>query len=309
MEKLFQVTVLGCAAATPTSARFTTAQVVQFHNKLFLLDCGEAAQIQIRRMRLPMMRINHIFISHLHGDHFLGLPGLLFSYHLMDRKKQLHIYSPPGLQEIIQVHFKISGTEPSYPIVFHDVQQGGLTIYEDRYISVETLEMEHRLPTFGYLFKEKPRLRNIKKEKIEEYDIPIERIPGIKAGKDFEDQKGNMISNQELTHEPPAPRRYAFCSDTSYTEKFLNQIRGVDLLYHEATFLKEKGMMAREKSHSTTLEAATIAQKAKVKQLLLGHYSARYDDTNQFVEEASEIFPNTLLADEGKIFQVGSRES
>ncbi len=307
MEKLFQVTILGCAAATPTSARHTTAQVLQFHNKLFLLDCGEAAQIQMRKFRLPMMRINQIFISHLHGDHYLGLPGLLFSYHLMARKKELHIYSPPGLEEIIKVHFNVSGMEPSYPIIFHDVQQGGIKIYEDRYLRVETLEMDHRLPAFGYLFREKPRLRNMIREKIEEYNIPIERIPGIKAGKDFQDQQGHVVSNQELTHEPPPPRAYAFCSDTSYTENFLDQIHGADLLYHEATFLKEQGKMAREKSHSTTVEAATIAKKAQVKQLLLGHYSARYDNTNLFIEEASEVFADTLLADEGKVFQVGNR--
>lgn len=306
MGKKFQLTVLGCAAATPTSARHTTAQALQYHNRLFLLDCAEGTQIQLRRFRLPMMRINHIFISHLHGDHYLGLPGLLFSWHLLDRKQEVHIYSPPGLKEIMDVHFRISALEPRYSIHYHELHSAGQKIYEDKYLRVETIEMDHRVSTFGFLFREKPLLRNIRKEKIEEHGIPIEMMAGIKQGKDFQDSLGNIIPNQQLTLDPPRPRTYAFCSDTAYTEGFLEQIRGADLLYHEATFLQDKAGMAGEKKHSTTQEAATIALKAEVKQLLLGHYSARYDDMNLFLEEACRLFPNTLLAEEGSVFQVSS---
>jgi ribonuclease Z len=304
MEKMFQVTILGCAAATPTSVRHTTAQVLQYHNKLFLLDCAEGAQIQMRKFRLPMMRVNHIFISHLHGDHYLGLPGLLFSYHLLGRDRELHIYSPPGIKEIIDVHFRVAGFELAYQVVYHDLSRGGEIIYQDKYLCVETLEMDHRIPTFGFLFREKPMLRNIRKNKIQEYSIPWENINQIKAGADFSDAKGNIIPNEELTIKPAASRAYAFCSDTAYTEKFLEQINQVDLLYHEATFLKKAGSMAREKTHSTTVEAALIAKKANARQLLLGHYSARYDDMNLFLEEASEVFPNTILAEEGKVILI-----
>lgn len=304
MEKLFQVTILGCAAATPTSIRHTTAQALQFHNKVFLLDCAEGTQIQIRKLRLPMMKINNIFISHLHGDHYLGLAGLVFSYHLLGRKKELNIYSPPGLQEIIEVHLRVSGVSPVFPMVFHELHSGGQQIYEDKYLTVETIEMDHRISTFGFLFREKPLLRNIRKEKIIEYSIPLERIAGIKAGNDFEEGRGIMVPNEELTIAPPLPRTYAFCSDTGYTEGFLEQIKGADLLYHEATFLQDKVDMAREKKHSTTVQAATIAKKAGVKKLVLGHYSARYDDMNLFLEEASQVFADTILAEEGKIISV-----
>jgi ribonuclease Z len=308
MEKIFQVTILGCSAATPTSVRHTTAQALLYHNKLFLLDCAEGTQIQIRRYKLPMMRINHIFISHLHGDHYLGLAGLLFSYHLLGRKNHIHIYAPPGLEEIINVQFRITRLEPQFPMIFHDLTKGGELIYEDRHLTVETLEMEHRLPAYGFLFREKPLPRNIRKEKIAEYNIPISSMAGLKAGRDFTTAAGQVIANEVLTTAPTPPRTYAFCSDTAYTEKFMEQIRGADLLYHEATFLQDKADIAREKTHSTTVEAATLAQKAGVKKLLLGHYSARYKDMDLFRQEAAGVFPNTLLAEEGKVVQVGEGE-
>jgi ribonuclease Z len=305
MNKIFQTYILGCSAATPTSDRHTTAQLLNFHNKYFMLDCSEGAQKQLRRMRLPMMKIDHIFISHLHGDHYLGLAGLLFSYHLLGRTKTLHIYAPEGLQEIIDLQFKVSQHEPAYSIHFHVVYEGGQLVYEDKNLTVETIAMKHRIPTFGYLFREKPALRNMRKDALEHYNIPIEQISNIKSGNDFVRENGEVIPNYKLTKNPPAPRSYAFCSDTGYTEQYVDQIKNVDLLYHEATFLHDKVDIARQKTHCTSIDAATIAKKAGVKQLMLGHYSARYDDMKLFVDEAKSIFQNTILAEEGMCVEVG----
>ncbi|MBW6498518.1 MAG: ribonuclease Z [Bacteroidales bacterium] len=305
MRRKFQVHILGSSAATPTSLRHTTSQVLAYNNKYFLLDCGEGTQMQMRRLKLPMMKIDHIFISHLHGDHYLGLPGLLFSLHLLGRKKDLHVYAPAGMQQIIEVQFTLSQLVPMYKVTFHELTAGGQQIYEDRYLTVETMEMEHRIQAFGFLIKEKEMNRNLRKESILKYKIPREQMAAIKDGADLLRSGGKTIPNHEITEAPPPPRSYAFCSDTSYTEKFLNQIKGADLLYHEATFLHDKAAIAAEKTHSTTIEAATLAQKAGVKQLLLGHYSARYNDLELFTEEARQVFPNTLLAEEGKVIKVG----
>lgn len=296
---------MGSSAATPTSLRHTTAQVLAYNNKYFLLDCGEGTQMQLRRMKLPMMKIDHIFISHLHGDHYLGLPGLLFSLHLLGRKKDLHVYAPAGMQQIIEVQFTLSQLVPMYKVIFHELSAGGQHIYEDRYLRIETMEMEHRIPAYGFLIKEKAMNRNLRKESILKYKIPRGQMAAIKDGADLMRPGKKSIPNHEITEAPPLPRSYAFCSDTAYTEKFLQQIIGADLLYHEATFLHDKAAIAAEKTHSTTIEAATLAQKAGVKQLLLGHYSARYNDLEQFTEEARPVFANTQLAEEGKVFQVG----
>lgn len=305
MQRKFQVHILGCSAATPTSLRHTTSQVLAYHNKYFLLDCGEGAQMQLRRLKLPLMKIDHIFISHLHGDHYLGLPGLLFSLHLLGRKKDLHIYAPKGIEQIISVQFTLSELVPLYNIVYHDISRGEECIYEDRYLTVETMEMTHRIPCFGFLFREKSPKRNLRKESILQYSIPRDQMDAIKEGADLHLPGGKTISNQKITIEPPRARAYAFCSDTAYSEAFLHQISGADLMYHEATFLADKAAIAAEKTHSTTIEAATLAQKAGAGQLLLGHYSARYNDLQEFTREARQVFPNTVLAEEGRIFPVG----
>jgi len=305
MRRKFQVHILGSSAATPTSLRHTTAQVLAYNNKYFLLDCGEGTQMQLRRLKLPMMKIDHIFISHLHGDHYLGLPGLLFSLHLLGRKKDLNVYAPLGMQQIIEVQFTLSQLVPMYKVIFHELTAGRQHIYEDRYLNVETMEMEHRIPAYGFLIKEKEMNRNLRKESILKYKIPREQMAAIKDGADLVRPGGKAIPNHEITEAPPRPRSYAFCSDTAYTEKFLQQIKGADLLYHEATFLHDKAAIAAEKTHSTTIEAAMLAQKAGVKQLLLGHYSARYNDLEMFTEEARQVFTSTQLAEEGKVFQVG----
>jgi ribonuclease Z len=306
MSKNFRLHILGCSAAIPTSERHTTAQLFNHHNKYFLLDCAEGTQMQLRRLRLPMMKINHIFISHLHGDHYLGLPGLLFSFHLLGRTKSLNIYAPEGLEEIIQLQFRISKLKTLFPIKFHLISEGQQLLYEDSNITVETIEMDHRLKTFGFLFREKAALRNMRKDAIEQYRIPVEQIGNIKAGKDFVAPDGRLIPNDHITTNPPQPRMYAFCSDTGYTEQYIDQIKGADLLYHEATFLHDKVDIARQKTHCTTIDAATIALKAGVKQLMLGHYSARYDDMKLFEEEAKSVFPNTILAEEGMCVDLGN---
>ena len=274
-----------------------------------MLDCSEGAQKQLRRMRLPMMKIDHIFISHLHGDHYLGLAGLLFSYHLLGRTKALNIYAPEGLQEIIELQFKVSDHQPAYPLYFHVIREGGQQIYEDKSITVETIAMMHRIPTYGYLFREKQALRNIRKDAIEHYNIPIDQISKIKSGEDLVRENGEIVPNHKLTKDPSAPRTYAFCSDTGYTGQYLNQIKNVDLLYHEATFLHDKVEIARQKTHCTSIDAATIAKKAGVGQLLIGHYSARYDDMKLFEKEAKTVFSNTILAQEGLCVEIGENKN
>ncbi|HSV89157.1 MAG TPA: ribonuclease Z [Bacteroidales bacterium] len=305
MLRKFQVHILGSSAAAPTSLRQTSAQLVAYHNKFFLLDCGEGTQIQLRRFRLSILKIDHIFISHLHGDHYLGLPGLLLTMHLLGRKKELKVYAPPGIREIIEVHFTYSQLEPCYPVLYTEIMSGGQRLYEDKYLSVESIGMKHRIPTYGFLLKEKNQIRNLRKESLFEYDIPRDQIAAIKTGADYVIPGGTVIPNHEITMPPPKPRVYAFGSDTTYTEDFLDQIRGADILYHEATFLDNMAVIASEKMHSTTTQAAQIASKAAVKSLLLGHYSARYNDLEEFLQEARKIFPNTWLAEEGNVFRVG----
>jgi len=305
MLRKFEVNILGCSAAAPTSLRQTSAQLVAYHNKFFLLDCGEGTQIQLRRYKFSILKIDHIFISHLHGDHYLGLPGLLFTMHLLGRKRELKVYAPPGMREIIEVQFNISQLEPGYPVVFNEVLSGNQRLYEDKYLTIDSIAMKHRIPTFGFLLKEKPQSRNIRKESLLAYNIQRDQIAGIRTGADFEIPGGAVVPNHEITTPAPSPRAYAFGSDTAYTEDFLEQIRGADLLYHEATFLSDKAPIAAEKLHSTTTQAAQIALKAGVKCLLMGHYSARYNDLEEFTREARQIFPNSLLAEEGKVFCVG----
>ncbi len=305
MSELFVTNILGSSAAIPTSLRHTSAQLLQHHNRYFLLDCAEGSQMQLRRYGHPLMKIDHIFISHMHGDHYLGLPGLLFTFHLLGRDKELHVYSPPGMEEIIELQYRISQLRPSFEIRYHELLDGRQIIYSDDRLRVETLAMDHRIPTYGFLFKEQPAPRKIKKSSIRKYKIPIHQMGDIKAGKDYTDADGKVIPNAAITLDPPPPRSYAFCSDTAYTEQFLPQVRGVDLLYHEATFTHDKAVIAREKAHSTAREAATLASKAGAKELLIGHFSARYKELDALLEEAAAIFPRSKLAREGESHVIG----
>ncbi len=309
MSVAFQTHILGASAAIPTSLRHTSAQLLRHHSSYFLLDCAEGTQMQLRRYGFPLMKINHIFISHLHGDHYLGLPGLLFTYHLLGREKTLHLYSPPGLEEIIETQYRISQLSPSFDIVYHELVEGDQSIYEDTQLWMETIAMEHRLPAFGLLIREKPSPRKIKKGTIKKHKIPIEQMAEIKGGKDLIKADGTRIPNALITSDPPPARSYAWCSDTAYTEQFLPQIQGVDLLYHEATFLHDKADIAREKTHSTAFEAASLAKTAGAKKLLLGHFSARYKELDDLIAEARKVFPNSLLAIEGECVGIGTEES
>ncbi len=307
MQKpIFQTTILGSSGAMPTSSKHTSTQLLKYDNKLFLLDCSEGTQMQLKRMKAPIMKINNIFISHLHGDHYLGLPGLLFTLHLLGREKELNLYSPPGLSEIIKMQFDICKMKLAYKINYHDLEKGGETIFEDSSLKIETIEMLHSIPSFGFLFTEKQGVKNIKKEYVTKYDMPFNKIIDIKNGSDYITSQGQILPNEKITIPPPSPRIYAFCSDTVYTEYFIDQIKGANMLYHEATFRKEFSDIARQKFHATTTEAATIALKANVKKLLIGHYSARYNDKElgSYLEEAKTIFSNTCLAEETKTYKI-----
>ena len=301
----FDLTILGCSSATPTSSRHPTAQVLNVHERFFLIDCGEAAQIQLRRFKIKIQRIDHIFISHLHGDHYLGLPGLLGTLHLLGRNKQLHIYSPAGLKEIIDTNHYHSKTFLKYDAVFHVLdKKSSERIFEDDKITIETIPMNHRIPCYGFLFREKQLHGNIRKEKIDEYHIPVQQMHRIKTGEDFISSDGKRIANSELTTPPPSPRSYAYCSDTLYNESYIEQIRNANLLYHEATFADDRIARAKETHHCTAKQAGDIAKKANAKQLIIGHYSARYHELDILLNEAKQVFENTVLAMEGETYKV-----
>jgi ribonuclease Z len=301
----FELTILGCSSATPTSTRNPTAQLLNIAERFFLIDCGEATQIQLRKYKLKFQRINHIFISHLHGDHYFGLMGLLSSLHLLGRTVALHLYCPAELQEIIEIQFKHSQTYLKYPIVYHHHKYlANDLIFEDDKVEVRTIVLNHRIPCCGFLFTEKPMLANISKDVLKTYQIPVSQILAIKEGADFITATGETIPNKILVSHPSKQRSYAYCSDTCYDERIIESIKGVDLLYHEATFLNDLLQRAKETYHSTALQAATIAKKAEVNQLMIGHYSARYRDLQPLLDEAQSVFSNTLLAKEGESITV-----
>ena len=301
----FEVTILGANGAIPAHHRHPTSQFIHFHGQGYLIDCGEGTQMQMAKYNIKRGRLDHIFISHLHSDHFLGLMGLLTSFNLNYRETPLHIYGHYGIEEIVYTHFKHSETTLRYPLHFHPiVADAPRVIFENNMLTVETIILQHRIPTTGFLFREKAGLRKIISAKIEQYDIAHTDIPAIKHGSDYTTTTGVVIPNLELTLEPTPPRSYAFCSDTSYTESYIEQIKNVTLLYHEATFAVEHTFRAAETMHCTTTEAATIAQKAQVGKLLIGHFSARYAALEPLLAESQTIFPNTPLATEGVAFEV-----
>jgi ribonuclease Z len=295
----FELTILGCSSATPTSTRNPTAQLLNIAERFFLIDCGEATQIQLRKFKLKFQRINHIFISHLHGDHYLGIIGLLSSMHLMGRTIDMHLYCPGELQEIIEIQFKHSQTFLNYNLVYHPHRYiNNDLVFEDERVEVRTVVLNHRIPCCGFVFAEKQVQPSITKDVIEQYDLQIEEIIAIKNGEDYT-HKGETIPNHQLVKKYK-PRKYAFVSDTCYDERILECIQSVDLLYHEATFLNELLARAKETFHSTALQAGSIAQKAAVGKLMIGHFSARYKDLQPLLEEAQLNFSNTVLAVEGE---------
>jgi ribonuclease Z len=302
----FDLTILGSNSAVPAFGRHPTSQVLRYKTSKYLIDCGEGTQFQLSRFKVKRGTINNIFISHLHGDHYFGLVGLVNSFRLNGRKEPLNIFGPPQLLDIIKIQVKIDDEQFGYPVTFYPLTFGvSEKIFEDDNLEVFTIPMEHKIDCNGFLFKEKPRPRKIISDKIREHQISHEYIEFIRKGANFQKEDGTIVPNNELTEDPAPSVSYAFCSDTLYTENFLQLIDGVDLLYHEATFTNDSADKAKERFHSTAAEAATIAVKANVKKLLIGHFSARYADLQPLLEEAKSIFPNTQLATEGEIFQVG----
>ncbi len=306
MQK-FEVTILGCSSATPTSKRNPSSQLVNIADRYFLLDCGEGTQVQLRKYKLKFQRINHIFISHMHGDHYFGLMGLLSSMHLLGRTIDLHLYAPAVLKEVIDIQYKHSETRLNYKLIFHPLNANhSELLFEDDKLTVETIILNHRIPCTGFLFKEKDKPRKITKDKIAEFKIPITWLNRIKAGENFVNNEGVMIPNEEITGAPIPLYSYAYCSDTCYDERLIKHLTGVDTLYHEATFMDDMQQRAKDTFHSTTKQAATIAQKSGVKKLIIGHYSARYSDLQPLLDEAQSVFPNTVLALEGNQYLISS---
>lgn len=302
----FSITLLGTSSASPQPGRFTSAQVLHAQERLYLIDCGEGTQMRMTDFQVRRSKISQIFISHLHGDHFYGLMGLLTSYALNDRRDPIDIFSPPGLEEIVKVmSLPQGGGAFPFPLRFHivDTTKHQL-IFEDKTLRVYSIPLAHRIPTSGFLFVEKERPRNILPEKIEQYDIPYKKIPAIKQGADLELPNGQVIPNAELTIDPPPPRSYAYCSDTRFKPDIVPMIKDVDVLYHEATFMQSELQNAIETMHSTAAEAATIAKNAGAKQLLLGHFSTRYKDIQPLLAEAQAIFPNALAGEDGMTVEV-----
>ena len=301
----FTLNILGSSSALPTSTRFPTAHLLNIDEHFFLIDCGEGTQIQLRKYKLRFGRIHHIFISHLHGDHIYGLWGLISSYGILGRKEDLHIYAPPEIEQIVSNHLYLYENTLPFNIIYHYLNcNRSERIFENDKLFVETIPLKHRIPTCGFLFKEKVRSRNIKKELIELYNIPIREILKIKKGADFVTEDGKVIPNKKLTKPPYNPRSYAYCSDTVFNESIITKIKNVDLLYHEATYKHDLEKLAKETFHSTSMQAATIANKANVKKLLIGHFSARYKDISLLLEEAKSIFENTYAVEDGSSFKV-----
>jgi ribonuclease Z len=305
-----KVTVLGSGSALPTSERFPSAHVLNMHERLFLIDCGEGTQMQLRRNRIRFGKINHIFISHLHGDHVFGLYGILSTFNLMGRVASLHIYAPENYNTMLRSHLADFDIHLNYEIDFIPLAgKNPVKILDDKYLTVTSFPLQHRVPAFGFLFAEKPHDRNIIKESIDRYEIPALRIPAIKKGEDFITKDGTLIKNEGITVPGPPSLSYAYCSDTKYFKRLPSFVKGVDLLYHEATFDKSLEGLAKTTGHSTTIDAAKTAADAGVGSLIIGHFSARYKDILPLVEEARNLFPMTVPALDGHTYEVGSHIS
>lgn len=300
-----KLTILGCYAATPRTLTNPTSQVLDINNHLFLIDCGEGTQVQLRKSKIKFSRINHIFISHLHGDHFFGLPGLISTFRLLGRDKEIHIYGPKGIKEAITMLLKLGDSWTNYPLRFHELtSKESELIYEDAKVSVTTIPLDHRIYTNGFLFKEKLAKRKLNIEAVAKYKVDKAYFQNIKNGKDITLDNGKIISNSELSFDPPEPKSYAYCSDTAYKPEIVPQISKVDALYHESTFLDSEMHLSTRTKHATAKEAAAIAKAAEVGTLILGHYSTRYKSIELFKKEAQTVFDEVELADDGKVFEI-----
>jgi ribonuclease Z len=298
---------LGCGSALPTTKHFLSSQVVNLRDKLYMIDCGEGSQLQFRALKLKFQRLNHIFISHLHGDHCFGLPGLISTLGLLGRTADLHIYAQPDAEKIFLPIFSYFCKELSYKVFFHSFNPArSELIFEDRTLKVSTIPLKHRVPSAGFLFEEKPKSPHIIREMIDFYRIPISQINAIKEGAAFVTPEGESIPHTVFTKPAEPPHKYAYCSDTAYSEKIIPLIEDVDLLYHEATFSHEDVKRAKETFHSSARQAAQIAHAAHAKKLVIGHFSARIIDESILLREAQEIFPNTILANEGLTIEIGT---
>ena len=301
----FKVHILGCGSALPTLQHNASSQIVELREKLFMIDCGEGTQMQLRRSRIHFSKIIAVFISHLHGDHCFGLPGMISTFGMTGRTAPLHIYAPAAFEPILDqtLSFFCQGLE--FKVVFHAVDTTqNKVVYEDRSLTVETIPLQHRIDCCGYLFREKPILPHIRRDMIDFYKIPISQINNIKAGADWVTAEGEVIANSRLTTPAEPARSYAYCSDTRYIKTLHELVKGVSTLYHESTYSAEDAERARLYWHSTSQDAAKVARDASVGKLLLGHFSARYNNESQLLEEAKEIFPNSYLTREGATFDI-----
>jgi len=302
---MIELTILGCHSATPRENKHTSSQLIEVAGNLFLIDCGEGTQMQLRKSKAKFSRIKHIFISHLHGDHFYGLIGLISTFRLLGRTTDLHIYGPVGIKESITLQLKLANSWTNYSLYFHELSSTeSELIYEDEGVTVSTIPLDHRVYTNGFLFTTKSKLLKINTQAIEGLELEHFHFKQLQQGQSIELSNGELIENEKLTFSPDPPKQYAYCSDTAYNEKIIPLIKGVDLLYHEATFLESHSDLAAKTKHSTALQAAKIAQAAQVKKLVLGHYSNRYDDKAAFIDEASRIFEMVFLAEDLKTFSI-----
>ncbi|MFB9119652.1 ribonuclease Z [Bergeyella porcorum] len=304
------LTILGFNSAIPTINSAPTAQFLEMDERHFLIDCGEGTQVQLRKAKAKFSRINHIFISHLHGDHCFGLPGLIASFRLLGRETPLHIYGPKGIKEMLETIFRITETHQGFEVIYHELDKNySEKIYEDNRVEVFTIPLNHRIYCNGYLFREKPKERHLNMEEIAKYpEIETCDYRNLKLGKDFVLSDGYILKNEILTKAPSPSVSYAFCSDTRYLESVVPIIENVDVLYHEATFLHDLKEMADYTGHTTALEAAQIAQKAKVGKLILGHFSNRYSDLSVFTDEARAVFPNTFLPKQLEAIEIVAKD-
>lgn len=300
-----KLTILGCHSATPREYKHTTSQLLEIRGNLFLIDCGEGTQMQLRKSKIKFSRIQHIFISHLHGDHFYGLIGLISTFRLLGRTAPLTIYGPKGIKEIITLQLKLAKSWTDYELHFKELESTvSVPLYEDEHVKVATIPLDHRVYTNGFLFSTKSEKRKIKSKAIAGLDLKPFHFLQLQDGFSIQLENGNTYKNEELTAAPDPPKQYAYCSDTAYNKALIDRVAGVDLLYHESTFLELHKELAKKTKHSTAKEAADIAQKAGVKKLMLGHYSNRYSDKNDFIKEASVIFENVILSEDLKSFSV-----
>ncbi len=301
-----KLSILGCHSATPRSFAYPTSQFLEMNGDYFLIDCGEGTQLQLRKHKIKFSKIKHIFISHLHGDHFFGLIGLISTFSLLNRETELHIYGPEGIKTIIELQLQLTESWLNYPLKFHELSsKKSELIFEDQRVSIHTIPLKHRIYTNGFLFREKTRERKINIEAVRKIkEIETCDYHNLKKGKDYTLLNGKVIPNRELTFDPPRPLSYAFCSDTAFHPAMVPLIKEIDLLYHESTFLEDRSELAKTTKHSTALQAAKIAKLADVKLLLLGHYSSRYKDEELFLKEAQIEFDRVQLSHEGDIISI-----